>query len=121
MPISMRAARRVGLVCLILFKWCMMALSSFLGALLVGLGAMMLLNQYRMLNAPAWNDQNSLVVNSAIGGLAFFGFLFQFLMARSSAKRKAKEKKRRGEDDEDEGGLLGSIFGKSEKPRRRAA
>jgi MFS family permease len=110
-----------GLLCLILFKWCMMALSSFFGAILVAFCALLLLNQYRMLNAPAWNDQNSLIVNSAVGGLAFLGFLVQFLMARGSAKRKAKEKKRRGEDDEDEGGLFGGIFGKAEKPRRRAA
>ncbi len=110
-----------GLLCLFLFKWCMMALSSFFGALLVAFGALLVLNQYRMLHAPAWNDQNSLVVNSAVGGLAFLGFLVQFLVARSSAKRKAKEKRRRGEVDEDEGGLLGGILGKGEKPRRRAA
>jgi hypothetical protein len=86
-----------GLVCLLLFRLCMMALTSFSGALLLHYATLMLLNHYGVMDAVAWTGQAGTLVNWTCGGTAFAGFAFQFSFDRWR-RRKDREDKSRTEE-----------------------
>jgi hypothetical protein len=81
-----------GLLCLLLFRPCMMALTSFAGALLLTFGTLMLLNYYALLNAPVWTEQSGTLLNWLVGLLAFAGCAVQFLLDRYVIHKKQKGK-----------------------------
>jgi hypothetical protein len=107
-----------GLICLFLFRPCMMALTSLAGALTLTCAALMLLNYYTLLDAPAWSEHSSGLLNGIAGVLTLVGFLVQFLLDRYLFRSKPKSKSWVGE-------IWGMFFpgGKSGKvpSARRAA
>jgi hypothetical protein len=86
-----------GLLCLALFRPCMMALTSLAGALLLIWGALMLLNHYALLDAPAWSERSAVLLNWIAGLLALLGALVQFLFDRYLFLEKTKSKSWLGE------------------------
>lgn len=108
-----------GLVSLLLFRWCFMILTSLLGSALLGYAGLALMHYYELLDAVAWSEQNTLVLNSICGTFTFFGFLFQFFLNRRQMRRG------KADDDEKAGGfatVLGSFGGGGgKKPKRHAA
>jgi hypothetical protein len=81
-----------GLLCLLLFRPCMMALTSLAGSLLLTFGALMLLNYYALMNAPAWTENSGTLLNWLAGVLAFSGFGVQFVLDRYVFRKKQKGK-----------------------------
>ena len=81
-----------GLLCLVLFRPCMMALTSLAGALLLTWAALMLLNYYSLVNAPVWSEQSAVLLNWIAGLLALVGLGVQFLLDRYLFRKKPKGK-----------------------------
>jgi hypothetical protein len=81
-----------GLWCLLLFRPCMMALTSFAGALLLTWAALMLLNYYALMNAPTWSEHSGTLLNWSAGLLALTGFFAQLLLDRYVFRKKSKGK-----------------------------
>jgi hypothetical protein len=107
-----------GLLCLWLFRLCMMALTSLLGALLLSSAALMLLHYHALLDAPAWSEASASLLNWIILLLGALGLLLQFSLERYVFQPRPKGK-----------GWLGEVFGlwpttrtpskgKSPSPRR---
>lgn len=71
-----------GLVSLVLFRVWTMALTSFLGTMLMGYGLFFLLDRLGKINAVAVADQPSAILNIAAFGVAVLGLFFQFMLAR---------------------------------------
>jgi hypothetical protein len=86
-----------GLLCLFLFRLCMMALTGFAGALLLCYAGLMVLNHYGALDVVAWAEESWLLLNGICGGLAFVGAAFQFLLDREM-NRRARDEERDRED-----------------------
>jgi hypothetical protein len=76
-----------GLLCLLLFRWFFMLLTSFLGACLLAYGTLALLHFHDALDAIAWTDANSTLLTVACGIATFLGFAFQFYFDRRRARR----------------------------------
>lgn len=88
-----------GLVSLFLFRVVLMALSSFLGVLLLAYAGLGLLNHYGLVDAVAWLEQGGQLLNWVCGFVAFFGMTVQFLMDR---RRRRLYRDIRQDDDEDD-------------------
>lgn len=71
-----------GLVALLLFRIWTMALTSFLGTILMGYGLLFLLDRLGKINAVEFVDQPSAILNIAAFGVAFLGLCVQFMLAR---------------------------------------
>ncbi|MBM3994206.1 MAG: hypothetical protein FJ303_08645 [Planctomycetes bacterium] len=101
-----------GLLCLLLFRWFFMALTSFTGTILLAYATLALLHFNDVLDAVTWSDDNAQLLSILCGIAAFAGFAFQFSIDRASAKDKEK-----ADDDEDESpSILARIgFGGSSK------
>jgi hypothetical protein len=82
-----------GLLSLLLFRPCMMALTSLAGAVLLTFAALMLLNYYAVLDAPAWCEQSTVLLNWLAGSLAFVGMVVQFLLDRYVFRKKTSKGK----------------------------
>lgn len=95
-----------GLVCLLLFRWFFMILTSVTGAALLGYGTLALLHYREWLDAVAWSEENSTLLTILCGGGALFGCAFQFFFDRWRA-RKRRERDEDGDED-----MLSMIFGK---------
>jgi hypothetical protein len=80
-----------GLMCLGMFRPCMMALTGLAGALLLTFAALMLLHYNAILDAPVWCEQSSSFINWIVAILAFLGAFIQFLLDRY-VFQKSKEK-----------------------------
>jgi hypothetical protein len=106
-----------GLLCLLLFRWFFMALTSLLGAALLAYGTLALLNYRETLDAISWSDENAKLLSILCGIATLFGFAFQFYFERRRARRR-KEAEEGG--DGDAYALFGKI-GLGGKPKRRAA
>lgn len=83
-----------GLASLLLFRWFLMALTSFAGSLLLSHTALAFLNMYGTFDAVTWTEQNTNVLNWLCVLMCLMGFLFQFLFDRRS--------RRQSEDDDSE-------------------
>jgi hypothetical protein len=81
-----------GLVCLALFRPCMMALTSLAGSVTLTCAALMLLHHNAVLDVPAWSAQSAVLVNGVIGVLALLGLVIQLLLDRYVFRQKEKEK-----------------------------
>ncbi len=76
-----------GLVCLLLFRWFFMALTSLLGAALLAYGILALMHYHEMLDAVAWSGDNAVFLSVLCGIGTLFGFAFQFYCERRRARR----------------------------------
>jgi hypothetical protein len=81
-----------GLLCLLLFRPCMMALTSLAGALLLTFSSLMLLNYYALMNAPAWTEHSGTLLNWVAGLLTLAGCAVQFVLDRYVFRKKQKGK-----------------------------
>jgi len=95
-----------GLVCLLLFRWYFMALTSFLGSTLVAYGTLALLHYHETLDAIGWADENSKLLSILCGAATFVGFLFQFFFERWRKRRE------RDDADEEDDGFTSMILGR---------
>ena len=95
-----------GLVSLLLFRWCMMALTSFAGASILMHGCLAFLQQRGTMDVADWLDKNPLAP-WALGLLTLVGFLVQLGFDRrrrrkvgeeEAEKPEKKKKKLRDED-----------------------
>ena len=80
-----------GLVSLLLFRWFLMALTSFAGSVLVCCAGVALLNMHGGLDAVAWTEQGTGLLNWICGLMAVMGFLVQFLVDRRASRRVVEE------------------------------
>lgn len=83
-----------GLAGLLLFRFWMMALTSLTGTLLMAYAGLCLGDQLGKLDAVAWSEQNTLLLNGGCGAVALLGFLLQLYLDR-------RRRRRRRDDDED--------------------
>ena len=95
-----------GLVCLLLFRWFFMALTSFLGAALLAYGTLALLHYHELLDALTWSGENATLLSVLCGIATLFGFAFQFYAERRRARRRSEE------EDDGEDGFYSAILGK---------
>src|SRR5262249_46605587 len=93
-----------GIVGILLFRSCTMALTSFARPLLMGSSALCLADRVGKLTAAEWSARHAVLLNWACAGVAVLGWLVQFLLARWRHRReqqrreeyqKAREKERR--------------------------
>ena len=107
-----------GLLCLLLFRWFFMGLTSLLGASLLAYGTLALMHFHEMLDAVAWSEDNGIVLTNLCGAATLAGFAFQFFFDRWRARRR-KEREDQGADD-----VYAMILGKigfGRKAKKRAA
>jgi hypothetical protein len=71
-----------GILGLLLFRLCMMAVTSFSGAILIVYSALSLLNYTGGFNSVSWANEKANLLNWVCFALAFLGFALQFLMDR---------------------------------------
>jgi hypothetical protein len=102
-----------GLLCLLLFRWFFMALTSFLGAICIVYGALALLSYQEALDSVCWTDENSTLLNIVCGVATLLGFVCQLLFDRWRTRR-ARER----EEEESEDGLFSSLLGRIGLGRR---
>ena len=76
-----------GLVCLVCFRLCVMALTSLGGSLLVNYAGLMFLNYQGFMDAAVWCEEGAVLLNWTCGVLAVTGFAFQFLLDRWLSRR----------------------------------
>jgi hypothetical protein len=76
-----------GLIGLVLFRIWTMALTSFAGTLLMGYSGLCLTHHFGKLDAVAFSQQHTTLLNSACGGLALIGLVAQFLLERWRGNR----------------------------------
>jgi hypothetical protein len=100
-----------GLLGLLLFRWCFMALTSFTGTCLMVAAGLALLHYYECFDAVRWCEENSLTINSLVGVTAFCGFTVQFALHRRQMRLE-----RGGADD----GPLALIFSMLKSTRKAA-
>jgi hypothetical protein len=108
-----------GLITLLLFRPCVMALTSFAGSLVLVTAALLLLHYNASLDAPAWSEQSATLLNWSTGLLALAGFAGQLLLDRYFFRAKSRSRSWVGEI----WSLLSSRGSDSPKPSaaRRAA
>jgi MFS family permease len=94
-----------GLLCLLLFRWFFMALTSFLGTTVIAYGTLALLNYWEVLDSVAWTDEYSLLLTIGCVGATVVGFVVQLLMYRWRERRRRKE-----EEEENENDMVGAIL-----------
>ena len=106
-----------GLLSLLVFRWCFMALTSFLGSALLAYAELALLHYYGMVDAFAWGDEHYVLLNSICGGITLFGFLFQFLLDRRQIRSG------QGGANEESGpiAIILGVFDNLGKSKRKAA
>lgn len=95
-----------GLLCLLLFRWFFMTLTSFMGAACLAYGALALLSYQETLDAVCWTDENSMLLNIVCGVATLLGFVCQMLFDRWRTRRLRD----REDDDDSEDGLFSSLL-----------
>lgn len=78
-----------GLLGLLLFRWCVTALMSFSGSLLLVYSGLILLNHRGALDAAAYAEQSGVALTIAVVLMSVVGFAFQIWMERR--RRRAAE------------------------------
>ena len=87
-----------GLICLLLFRWYFMFLTSLLGSSILAYGILALLNYHETIDAVAWAGSNSLLLTVLCTLATAAGFACQFFHDRSLARRR-REREEKGGDD----------------------
>jgi len=106
-----------GLVGLFLFRLWMMALTSFTGTLLMACAALALMNRSGKIDAVAWTEQGTIMVNWLCGGVSLLGLIVQYLLDR---RRQNRSSKRSGRSNDREISLPLPLLGWSLKAQRKA-
>jgi hypothetical protein len=106
-----------GLVGLLLFRLWMMALTSFTGTLLMASAALALMNRSGKIDAVAWTEQGTVMVNWLCGLVSGLGLIVQYLLDR---RRQGKFFKRPGKSSDREISLPLPLLGWSLKAQRKA-
>jgi len=83
-----------GLVGLFLFRLSLMILTSLAGTILIGYCGLCLLNHYGAMEAVAWSEQGSVLMNWIVGLLTLLGTAFQFVLDRRGYRKDKKSKSR---------------------------
>ncbi len=101
-----------GLLGLVLFRWCVTALVSFLGSTLLVYSGLVFLHQRGTLDAIAYAEGSAAILTGAIGLLTLIGFALQLWQERRRRRQEPDEvqlvkKKHRDKDDE-----VGGVFGR---------
>jgi hypothetical protein len=103
-----------GLLGLLLFRWCVSALTSFVGSVLLVYAGLVFLHQRGTINAAAYAESSSLLLSGVVGSMTLFGFVVQLWLERrrrqhpqdeKPVKKKSKDK----DNDEDAGGFFGRL------------
>lgn len=97
-----------GLVCLLLFRWFFMALTSFLGSALLAYGTLALLHYHDVMDAVVWAGENAMLLNILCGAGTLLGLAFQV----RSERRRLRKLRESEEDDEEEDGVGTMILAK---------
>jgi hypothetical protein len=108
-----------GLLCLLLFRWFFMILTSLLGASILAYGTLALLHFYDLVDAVAWSADNGALLTILCSIAALVGFVFQFCFDRRRTRLR-KEREERGEGDAITM-ILGKIGFGGGKTKRKAA
>jgi hypothetical protein len=89
-----------GLGCILLYRFCITALASLAGTLLLGYGALWLADGQGLLDAVAWTGHNAPLLNWACLVVVVMGILSQYLLERRrSRKAGGKDKAGKAPDD----------------------
>jgi hypothetical protein len=94
-----------GLVSLLMFRWCFMALTSFLGSTFLAYGTLALMHYYEAMDALGWAETNAMFLTVLCGLFTFAGFTFQIMFERWRRRREL-------EDEEEEDGFTSMILGR---------
>jgi MFS family permease len=94
-----------GLLSLLLFRWYFMALTSFLGSLLVAYGTLAFMHYHEMFDALGWATDSATLLSILCGAAALIGFVFQLMFDRWRERR-------RREDDEEGTDFTSMILGR---------
>ncbi len=100
-----------GLLGLVLFRLSLMALTSFVGAVVMAHAGLALAHRTETFNAVAWAQESGVILNWACGLAALLGFVMQVVLDR----RKGKDK-----DAPVEGAGGWSLFGRGQKALPKA-
>jgi hypothetical protein len=90
-----------GLAGIFLYRLWIMALSSFVGTLLIGYGGLALLDKLGLVDSLAWARQNGALLNWGVVGCTVLGVLAQYLVDRRQKRRKAAAKARKAKAAEE--------------------
>ena len=107
-----------GLLCLLLFRWFFMTLTSLLGASLLAYGTLALMHFHETIDSLAWSTENATLLTILCGAATLFGFAFQFFFDRRCTRRR-KQRQDEGDDD-----IFSAVLGKvgmKRKSQRHAA
>lgn len=107
-----------GLLSLLVFRWCFMALTSFVGSVLLAYAALGLLHYYCVLDAVGWSEENGLMLNSICASVTFAGFLFQFVLDRRQNRQRKEDA---GDEQASPIATILSIFRSQKKSKSQAA
>ncbi len=95
-----------GLLGVLLFRWCVMGLTSLAGSALLLYAGLAFLNQRGKLDAVAWSDQGAVLLNWICGLMTVMGFAFQSLLERRRKRRQEEEepdkKRKKGKEHVEE-------------------
>src|SRR5262249_49845439 len=80
-----------GLVGLVLFRICTMALTSFAGTLLIAYAGLCLAHRVGKLEVVGLCEKHATALNLACGGIALAGLFAQFLLHRRRERMKRRE------------------------------
>ena len=87
-----------GLVGVCFYHLWIMALSSFIGAVLTAYGVVSFLDQLGSLDSVAWANKNTPLINWSLIGGTVFGILAQFILDRRREKKKFADRDQKAKD-----------------------
>ena len=103
-----------GLAGLFLFRLWMMALTSFTGTILMACAGLALFNRSGKIDAVAWTEQGTVMINWLCGMVSLLGLIVQYVLDR---RRQNKNPKKSGKPGEI---MLLPLWGWSLKAQRKA-
>ncbi len=95
----------------------MMALTSFTGTLLLACAGLALMNRSGKIDAVAWTEQGTVMVNWMCGVMSALGLIIQYTLDR---RRQGKNPKKPGKSNDREISLPLPLLGWSLKAQRKA-
>lgn len=81
-----------GLLGLLLFRSCTMALTSLAGTLLMVYAGLGLADHFHKVDALLWAEKRGMLLNCMVAGVALFGFAVQFAMERARVQREKQQR-----------------------------
>jgi hypothetical protein len=90
-----------GLVGLLLFRWCVMAATSLVGATLLLTSGIAFLQRHGKFDPIGWAEQSPGLLNGLLMGMAIVGFGLQVLLDRHRRRRRQEEKSVRKKKHDD--------------------